>query len=391
MLQKICLFILTCLCTLSLHAQVEYDIIPLLPADHIPTPGKFFQTFPRDMSRTGFVVGSWAEFEDSVDSDPIMGGFVYHQLLGYQKIEIPGVTRVHPEKVNIHGVVAGTCYTKEKCYFIYDSVNKTVEYLQSAYSIGSDLDEYEIFAITQDSRLFLMPLWDDSPWNVDVDPPADQKVVKLPYDTVSFNNNADVITKLEFIPRFGERQRFGSLDPYGRFEVTAQVLSDHGVVAGHGLGLNREELGFIWDADKGLRSFPNLGGEFVYVQAINNHSQVIGTATNARDRFRAFFYDEESGLINLGTLKGHNFSQANDINDQSIVVGVSTIEDHDEKDRAFVWDKQHGMRDLSALHSGGSEWKCLETAEKLTPEGHIMGLGVFRGEWCAYLLIPCDK
>ena len=125
---RICFLIITAICSLGLHAEVEYDIVPLLPADYVPSRGKVFQTIPKDMSRTGYVVGIWEEFEDYF-SDPVRGGFVYHQNLGYQNIEIPGAVDVYPEKVNVHGVVAGTCYTTEDCFFIYDSASQTVSYL----------------------------------------------------------------------------------------------------------------------------------------------------------------------------------------------------------------------------------------------------------------------
>jgi probable HAF family extracellular repeat protein len=388
MLTKICFVILSVFGSLALHAEVEYDIVPLLPAGHVPSPGKVYQTFPKDMSRTGYIVGRWEEFEDYF-SDPVVGGFVYHELLGYQNIEIPGATDVSPEKVNIHGVIAGTCITTENCFFIYDSVTQTVTYLEPITSSGIYwMYNCEIYAITQDGRVLIQLEWDDESWEADLHPSPEQKVIKLQQDFVALNNNADIITANEFIPRFGERQSFGSLDPYGRWDVQAEVLSDTGVVAGYGYDVNFNEVGFLWDCGKGLRSFPSLGGEYLSVDAINIHSQVAGTALNEKDRVRAFFYDDESGVINLGTLKGHNYSEARDINDQGFVVGISTIEDKDEKDRAFIWDKQHGMRDLSLLHSGGSDWKCLEEAHKINPDGSIMGLGVYRGDWCAFLLIP---
>ncbi|MFV0340209.1 MAG: hypothetical protein ACK5MA_06210 [Parachlamydiaceae bacterium] len=388
MLNKICFVILTAVCSLALHAEVEYDIIPLLPAGHMPAPGKVYQTFPKDMSRTGFVVGQWEEFEDYF-SDPIVGGFVYHELLGYQNIEIPGATAVTPEKVNIHGVVAGSCVTTENCFFIYDSVTQTVTYLEPMISSGFYwMYDCEIYAITQDGKILLQSLWEDEPWEADLHPSPEQKVIKLQQDFVSINNNGDIITANEFLPRFGERQAFGTLDFYGRWNVHAEVLSDAGVVAGYGYDMNFNEVGFLWDCEKGLRSFPNLGGDYLSVDAINIHSQVAGTALNEKDRVRAFFYDEESGVISLGTLKGHNYSEARDINDQGFVVGISTIEEKDEKDRAFVWDKKHGIRDLNMMHNGVTEWKKLESANKINPDGSIMGLGVYRGDWCAYLLIP---
>lgn len=391
MLLKIRFFILCLFCSLPLFSEAEYDIIALQPADYVPSKDKTFLTTPKDLSRTGFVTGIWEEYrfkraDHEGEVDISMGSFVYHKLLGYQNIDIPGATLVTAEKVNINGIVGGTCFTTENCFFLYDSVNQAVTYLEPMAVSGVEFD-CEIYAITIDGKMLLRNTWQNEPWEADLSPPEDQKVLKLTNGTIAFNNQADTITRDEFIPRFGEREPFGSLDPNGRYDwILPQVLSDTGVVAGCAFDSRGRQMGFIWDTEKGLRSFSNLGGDNVETTAINTLSQVVGRGHNKKDQPRAFYYDEESGLINLGMLKGHNYSEAYDINDQSCVVGLSTDYADEAKDRAFIWDKQRGLRDLSLLIPRESGWKCLNRADQINPEGYIIGRG--DGHCGGFLLIP---
>lgn len=388
------LFILSLLCIHSLYSEVEYNVVALEPAGYVPVDNKIFHTTPKDLSRTGFVVGSWAEVSFKEDQEcegfpehSAIGSFVYHESLGYQNIDIPGATQVTAEKVNIHGVVGGTCFTTEDCFFLYDAVNPSVLYLEPMSTSGVDYDHCSIYAITADGKMLLRNLYALENWEADLHPAAEQKVLKLFDGTIAFNNQGDTITVDEFIPRFGERQFFGSLDPNGRYGIIAQVLSDNGVVAGSAFDSRGRDNGFIWDSEKGLTSFSNLGGDSLNVTAINCLSQVVGAAHNKKEQLRAFFYDEELGLINLGTLKGHNRSEAYAINDHSRVVGISYVYGVD-KESAFIWDKEHGMRNLSLLIPREAGWKCLERADQINPEGYIIGKGTYRGKSRGFLLIP---
>ncbi|MHC4178016.1 MAG: PEP-CTERM sorting domain-containing protein, partial [Planctomycetota bacterium] len=72
--------------------------------------------------------------------------------------------------------------------------------------------------------------------------------------------------------------------------------------------------------------------------------------------YEAFVWTEADGMVGLGYLPGHGWSRAYAVSaDGSIVVGVSyAVEDHGAYTsmgpaEAFIWDAEHGMRNLKDL------------------------------------------
>ena len=75
--------------------------------------------------------------------------------------------------------------------------------------------------------------------------------------------------------------------------------------------------------------------------------RVVGSSglTHGTD-MRAFVWSAPTGMRDLGTFQGGDYSEAFGVNDSGTVVGASNTR---ENTRAFVWNAQEGMRELSPL------------------------------------------
>ncbi|HEX5033185.1 MAG TPA: hypothetical protein VFW62_01780, partial [bacterium] len=123
---------------------------------------------------------------------------------------------------------------------------------------------------------------------------------------------------------------------------------------------------------------------------LNNRDQVAGTSMTENIPppglsfvFRAFFWDEDTGMRDLGALgrftecfvfEGEEFCFTNDfswataVNDQGQVVGSTSTED--SPSRAFLWDEDEGMRDLGAL---SGSYKGQSDAVDINNRGEVLG------------------
>jgi len=90
-----------------------------------------------------------------------------------------------------------------------------------------------------------------------------------------------------------------------------------------------------------------LGGAESVALAVNASGQVVGYSTTAGGRSHAFSWTAAGGMIDLGTMAGHDSSVASQVNDSGQVVGYSSIQN--QFSRAFSWTMAQGMIDLGAL------------------------------------------
>jgi probable HAF family extracellular repeat protein len=143
------------------------------------------------------------------------------------------------------------------------------------------------------------------------------------------------------------------------------------------------------------------GGYQSEANAVNSAGQVVGSALNtipdansmAAGNFwyfdvpygyqqRAFLWDKEKGMQDLGTLPGGTDAQALLINERGQVVGFSYTSSAPGAcgggfaltTGAFIWDKNDGMRDLGSF--GGT---CT-VATNLNNEGQIVGSSNLTGD-----------
>jgi probable HAF family extracellular repeat protein len=142
------------------------------------------------------------------------------------------------------------------------------------------------------------------------------------------------------------------------------------------------------------------GGYESYSSAINNRGQIVGVASNATPdansmsfpgyQARAFLWDQQQGMQDLGTLSGGTDAIAAMINTPGQVAGWSYTSSSPNANcfsqfalttGSFIWDKQNGMTDLGGL--GGT---CTLAAD-LNNRGQVVGQSNLAGDQVAHAFI----
>ena len=94
------------------------------------------------------------------------------------------------------------------------------------------------------------------------------------------------------------------------------------------------------------------GESWVEVSGINDRGQVTGwISPDDGSPFRAFVWDRQQGIRDLGTVPGHNSLIAAAINDAGTIVGEAADEETGET-LAFVWTPRLGVRTLDTSLGG---------------------------------------
>jgi probable HAF family extracellular repeat protein len=152
-------------------------------------------------------------------------------------------------------------------------------------------------------------------------------------------------------------------------------------VVGSGCSAERLEA-FIWDRVNGMRGLGSMpGGHYaVTAYAINELGQAVGRASNDE----AFLWDPVDGLTTLGVLPGVlPVAYGWGVNDLEQVVGWN-LDLYTAAQDAFIWDREHGMRNLEDLLAAAtpSDSALLRWASGINNAGQIVaqtktaGLGV---------------
>lgn len=187
-----------------------------------------------------------------------------------------------------------------------------------------------------------------------------------------------------FLWERGKLRLLGTL-PGGRYSLGRAINNDGQVV---GWGHNGEywnnfhiPRAFLWDEQQGMREIGTLGGSKSYDNSfaydINNLGQVVGVSNQ-----RAFLW-QDGKMKDLGTLPGYTRGRASAINDRGQVVGGAS---DPYRSTPVLW--QGGkIHDLNQLIPPDSGW-VLGGAADINSSGQIVGVGHHHGVARAYLLTP---
>jgi probable HAF family extracellular repeat protein len=196
------------------------------------------------------------------------------------------------------------------------------------------------------------------------------------------------ITDIGFLPNGGYESRAVSVNSRGEVVGSAtNLVADANSFAYDSVFLlaypyNYQSRAFIWDSKDGMRDLGTLGtGLDAAAYAINEHGQVIGysykdtttpggcsnlelnfTVRDAVLDMGAFIWDREHGMRDLGNFGG-TCTFATALNNHGQVVGASNVSG-DLYQRPFLWEKGV-LRDLggSLGGNGGSATRINEKGE----------------------------
>jgi probable HAF family extracellular repeat protein len=125
----------------------------------------------------------------------------------------------------------------------------------------------------------------------------------------------------------------------------------------------REIRAFLWDIEDGLVELGKLGGRISRAYAINNLGNVAGYSTTDNG-YHAYLWTAEDGMTDLGTLGGTT-SIGRGINYHNHVVGRSGTSTGAFS--SFLWTPENGMEDLGTL--GGEASSALD----INDNGQVVG------------------
>lgn len=135
---------------------------------------------------------------------------------------------------------------------------------------------------------------------------------------------------------------------------------------------------FLWNTKQGIQPIgpPDRHSSAI---AVNDHGHVVVQA------FSEVFLYSGGSLARL-ELSTRYPSQPRAINNCDIIVG--SFGPFADAERAFVWEKSRGFRDLNSRIASDSGWK-LESATSINDHGEIVGRGDYKGQDdTGFLLIP---
>jgi probable HAF family extracellular repeat protein len=132
-----------------------------------------------------------------------------------------------------------------------------------------------------------------------------------------------------------------------------------------------------------LHDLGTLGGASSCALAINDRGQVVGWAETASGERRAVLW-HDGAILDLGTLPGSTRSEAWDLNDEGLIVGVCS-DDGEGPDRACVW--QAGtLADLGTLTgTTGAAWASAVNRVGQIVGGSVTGPNPYTSDYHAVL------
>ena len=138
------------------------------------------------------------------------------------------------------------------------------------------------------------------------------------------------------------------------------------VVGSSGLIHGSDTRAFVWSASTGMRDLGTFqGGDYSEAFGVNDSGSVVGDS-NTRENIRAFVWNAQEGMRELSPLPGDVASRAFAINNSGQVVGYSSGKNGV---RAVIWSAKLEVRSLGTLPGGNySEAYAINNA------GQVVGM-----------------
>lgn len=144
-------------------------------------------------------------------------------------------------------------------------------------------------------------------------------------------------------------------------------INHAGQVVGQVNDRNGHYHAFLWDVRRGLRSLTPPQGTMSTALAINTAGHVLVQAFTPN-----VIYFWERGKFTPVQLSNQVANQPLALNDCDVIVGEFGAAS--DFYRAFIWDRQHGFRDLNQSIAAADNWR-LESALDINDRGEIIGVG----------------
>jgi probable HAF family extracellular repeat protein len=157
--------------------------------------------------------------------------------------------------------------------------------------------------------------------------------------------------------------------PEGGYESLGFAVNSTGLVVGVAtntvpdansmFGYGYEARAFVWDEQNGMQDLGTLGGTDAQAVLVNERGQVAGYSyTNSAPSSACaslgmslttgtFFWDKKNGMVNIGGLGG-TCTNVLGFNNRGQIVGLSFLTG-DQIIHAFRWDRAEGLKDLGTL------------------------------------------
>jgi probable HAF family extracellular repeat protein len=176
------------------------------------------------------------------------------------------------------------------------------------------------------------------------------------------------------------KQGITDITPFDSDWSTASSINKDGVAVGAYFNADGLWHAVLWD-ENGVYPMETLGGDQSVAYWINDKGEAVGGCVLPEShRWHACLWDVNGFPWDLSTPEGPD-SEAYSINDRGQVVGLYYP---DGGPRAFLWSRNHGMLDLTAL-ADLPDGVVLTTAFSINDFGWITGMSSLG---TAYLLIP---
>lgn len=163
------------------------------------------------------------------------------------------------------------------------------------------------------------------------------------------------------------------IDTLGGRDSYANAISNSGYVVGssHVNSDLSSRHPFRYSPDGGMVDLGTLGGEPASAEAINEKGEIAGWSYDENGNKRAFLWNEENGIVSLGSMGDE--SEAHALNENGQVVGQFSwgSDPFNQETHAFIWDEEHGMIDLNSLVSDSG--LTLFKATDINDNGSVIG------------------